>query len=203
FLAEAGSLAIVGAASGAVFGVGAAYAFARFSGWDFVSAPASLPLGMGTASSTGSFFGCAVRMLIVALGLAASSPVARAGDEPLPSRPTMRYQAPAVLGEGVVDSTLTDAVFLGLRANRGIRSAYSTRVAQKFDSRVAEDFFSPKLLVTGQITGNRKQDERSRQGLSSSAATMVGEFGTRFGSGWTSQLSNANRAGGFRDDGVT
>lgn len=106
----------------------------------------------------------AARMLIVALGLAALSPVARAGDEPLPSRPAMRYQAPAVLGEGVVDLTLTDAVFLGLRANRGIRSAYLTRVAQKFDLRVAEDFFSPKLLVTGQITGNRNQDDRSRQG---------------------------------------
>lgn len=91
----------------------------------------------------------AVRMLIVALGLAALSPVARAGDEPLPSRPTMRYQAPAVLGEGVVDLTLTDAVFLGLRANRGIRSAYLTRVAQKFDLRVAEDFFRPSFSSPG------------------------------------------------------
>lgn len=145
----------------------------------------------------------AARMLIVALGLAALSPVARAGDEPLPSRPTMPYQAPAVVGQGVVDLTLTDAVFLGLRANRGIRSAYLTRVAQKFDLRVAEDFFSPKLLVTGQITGNRNQDDRSRQGVLSPAATMVGEFGTRFSLGWTSQLSKANRAGGFRDDGVT
>ncbi|MCH4587912.1 TolC family protein, partial [Achromobacter xylosoxidans] len=81
----------------------------------------------------------AARMLVVALGLATLSPVARAGDEPLPSRPTMPYQAPAVLGDGVVDLTLTDAVFLGLRANRGIRSAYLTRVAQKFDLRVAED----------------------------------------------------------------
>lgn len=57
FLAEAGLLAMVGAALGAVFGVGAAYAFARYSGWDFVLAPASLPLGMGTALLTGLFFG--------------------------------------------------------------------------------------------------------------------------------------------------
>ncbi|CUJ76276.1 type I secretion outer membrane protein%2C TolC family [Achromobacter sp. 2789STDY5608621] len=142
-------------------------------------------------------------MLLVALGVATLPPVTRAGNEPLPSRPTMPYQAPAVPGEGLVDLTLTDAVFLGLRGNRGIRSAYLTRLAQKFDLRVAEDYFSPKLLVTGQITGNRTQDDRSRQGLLSPAATMVGEFGTRLSLGWTSQLSNANRAGGFRDDGIT
>lgn len=142
-------------------------------------------------------------MLLVALGVATPPPVTRAGNEPLPFRPTMPYQAPAAPGEGVVDLTLTDAVFLGLRGNRGIRSAYLTRLAQKFDLRVAEDYFSPKLLVTGQITGNRTQDDSSRQGLLSPAATMVGEFGTRLSLGWASQLSNANRAGGFRDDGIT
>ncbi|EGP45574.1 ABC transporter permease [Achromobacter insuavis] len=57
FLAEAGLLALAGAALGAVFGVGAAYAFARFSDWQFVLAPASLPLGMGTSLLTGLFFG--------------------------------------------------------------------------------------------------------------------------------------------------
>lgn len=57
FLVEAGLLAIAGAALGAVFGVGAAYAFTRFSGWVFVLAPASLPLGMGTSLLTGVFFG--------------------------------------------------------------------------------------------------------------------------------------------------
>ena len=57
FLAEAGLLALAGAALGAIFGVGAAYAFARFSDWRFVLAPASLPLGMGTSLLTGLFFG--------------------------------------------------------------------------------------------------------------------------------------------------
>lgn len=57
FLAEAGLLAIVGAALGAVSGVGVAYAFTRFSSWAFVLAPASLPLGMGTSLLTGLFFG--------------------------------------------------------------------------------------------------------------------------------------------------
>lgn len=57
FLVEAGLLAIVGAALGAVSGVGVAYAFTRFSSWAFVLAPASLPLGMGTSLLTGLFFG--------------------------------------------------------------------------------------------------------------------------------------------------
>lgn len=45
--------------------------------------------------------------------------------------------------------TLADAVFLGLRDNRAIRSAYIDRIAQKFDLRVAEDRFSPQLGVSG------------------------------------------------------
>lgn len=143
------------------------------------------------------------RMLIVALGVATLLPVARADNDPPRSRPTMSHQAPVPRGEGVVSLTVTDAVFLGLRGNRSIRSAYLTRLAQKFDLRVAEDYFSPKLLVTGKVAGNRNQDDRSRQGLFSPEATMVGAFGTRLSLGWTRQLSNASRAGGFRDDGVT
>ena len=87
------------------------------------------------------------RMLIVALGVATLLPVARADNDPPRSRPTMSHQAPVPRGEGVVSLTVTDAVVLGLRGNRSIRSAYLTRLAQKFDLRVAEDYFSPKLLV--------------------------------------------------------
>lgn len=47
--------------------------------------------------------------------------------------------------------TLEDAVFLGLRNNRTIRSAYIDRVSQKFGLRVAEDRFNPQFGVSGNV----------------------------------------------------
>lgn len=51
------------------------------------------------------------------------------------------------LNAQVTSLTLGDAVYLGLRNNPAIRSAYLQRVAQKFDLRVAEDAFNPKLTL--------------------------------------------------------
>jgi len=57
FLLEAAMLSVVGAVFGAVFGLIAAYAFARFSDWTFSIAPLSLPLGVLSSLMVGLFFG--------------------------------------------------------------------------------------------------------------------------------------------------
>ncbi|MGC5698895.1 ABC transporter permease [Pseudomonas sp. NFXW11] len=57
FLLEAVTLTAVGALSGAVLGLGAAYVYARVSGWGFSLASASLPLGVGSTLLIGLFFG--------------------------------------------------------------------------------------------------------------------------------------------------
>ncbi|PWB33815.1 ABC transporter permease [Pseudomonas sp. SDI] len=57
FLAEAVVLSGSGAVLGAMLGLGVARLFVGFSGWAFTWAPASLPLGLGSALLTGVFFG--------------------------------------------------------------------------------------------------------------------------------------------------
>ena len=53
--------------------------------------------------------------------------------------------APAV---DEVKYTLSDCIALTMKENRTIRNAYLSRVSQKYDLRVAEDKFTPKLVVT-------------------------------------------------------
>ena len=55
---------------------------------------------------------------------------------------------PAAAGPKVPLS-LADAVFIGLRDNRIVKSAYITRVAEKFDLFVARARFRPTALLTG------------------------------------------------------
>ena len=43
---------------------------------------------------------------------------------------------------------VSDAIFLALRENRSIKSAYLNRVAQKYSLAVAEDQFNPDLFIT-------------------------------------------------------
>ncbi|NWD77751.1 ABC transporter permease [Pseudomonas gingeri] len=57
FLLEAVTLTAVGAVSGALLGMGAAYVYARISGWQFSLAVLSLPLGVGSTLLVGLFFG--------------------------------------------------------------------------------------------------------------------------------------------------
>jgi outer membrane protein TolC len=99
--------------------------------------------------------------------------------------------------------TLADAVYLGLRNNRSIRSAYLERVAQKFDLRVAEDLFTPKLVLRGDYRGERNESDGSRNRQLSPTTTLLGEFGTRLSLSWDSQLTNSNNDGRTRSDGAT
>lgn len=101
-----------------------------------------------------------------------------------------------------IDLTLSDAIYLGLRDNRAIRSAYLDRVAQKFDLRVAEDRFTPKLVLSGNYLSTRNQDDRYRQGNLTPTSTLLTPYGTRVSLGWTYQHTDANLAGLSHNDGA-
>lgn len=58
-----------------------------------------------------------------------------------------------------VPVALVEAVAIGLRSNRGIRSAYLERVAQKFDLRVAESRFFPRLDIAAGVNVEQFGDE--------------------------------------------
>lgn len=143
----------------------------------------------------------ALRLCLVAM-LLLHAP-ARSYQIASPSQATMRTPPSFASSSQIIDLTLTEAVFLGLRGNRSIRSAYLDRIAQKYDLRVAEDYFSPKLVLAGRYVAARNQDDRYRQGQVAPVTTKIGEIGTRFSLSWTNQLQNADRAGRFRNDGVT
>ncbi len=119
-----------------------------------------------------------------------------------PTQPAMPGKAVS-LNAQTIDLTLGDAVFLGLRDNRAIRSAYLERIAQKFDLRVEEDRFTPKLVLSGRHLANRNQDDRYRQSEVIPQATLLGEYGTQFSLSWSNQLTQADRAGRTRNDGAT
>ena len=63
--------------------------------------------------------------------------------------------------------TLPDAVLIGLRKNRAIRSEYLQRIADKFALYIAEDTFNPKSSLTAAVT-------RARQGGVTSTTYSLG-----------------------------
>ncbi|EPL15937.1 TolC family protein [Pseudomonas sp. CF161] len=136
-----------------------------------------------------------------------TSPLLAATEPSMASQaaaPSLRNaQARSVLlSQQMTDLTLGDAVYLGLRNNRGIRSAYLQRVAQKFDLRVAEDAFNPKLLLNGNYRTAQGTTDRSRNATVAPTTSLLGEYGTRLSMAWTQQLNTADRAGRYRSDGL-
>ena len=142
------------------------------------------------------------KLVTIALLTGLCSP-AWATDTLEPSRATMPGKLSASLNDQVVDLGLTDAVFLGLRDNRAIRSAFLQRVAQKFDLRVAEDQFTPKLMLSGRSLMGRNQDDRYRTSEVAPTTTMLSELGTRFSLSWTNRLNQADRTGRYQSNGLT
>ena len=122
---------------------------------------------------------------------------------PIPT-PRPDYVAGAVIQQPRINRTtltgtqltLADAVFLGLRNNRGIKSAYIDRIAQKFDLRVAEDRFNPRFSVSGQASRQRIGNVVSTTVDVSPGVSMLTRTGAKFDFAW-------NTSGSSGDDGRT
>ncbi|TWC65617.1 outer membrane protein TolC [Pseudomonas sp. SJZ103] len=119
-----------------------------------------------------------------------------------PSTTRSGYDRGVSLNAQVTTMTLGDAVYLGLRNNPAIRSAYLQRVAQKFDLRVAEDVFNPKLTLNSYYRSTRGSQDSARNANVAPATSLLSEYGTRLSMAWTQQLNNADRAGRYRSDGL-
>lgn len=118
---------------------------------------------------------------------------------------TGQGHAPAIIAlhnTGKINLTLSDAIYLGLRDNWTIRSAYLDRIAEKFDLRVAEDRFTPKLELAGGYISARNQADRYRQGNLKPISTLLTPWGTRVSLGWTYNHHQANVVGLSRNDGA-
>ncbi|KMW74371.1 membrane protein [Photorhabdus luminescens subsp. luminescens] len=140
--------------------------------------------------------------IIIALMITISAKQALA-EQLNPSQATMPTTNTISLNQQTIGLTLSDAIYLGLRNNRLIRSAYLDRIAQKFDLRVAEDRFTPKLLINSRYIAARNQSDRYRQSEITPTSTLLGEYGTRFSLSWTNRTTWADNAGRSRNDGVS
>ena len=145
--------------------------------------------------------------IFVALMLMAPVLVQAEMDGLRPSAATRRSQPSSTIASSsfnaeTIELTLSDAIYLGLRDNRSIRSAYLDRVAQKFDLRVAEDRFTPKLMLSGSYLSNRNQNDRYRQGSVTPLTTLQTPYGARVSLGWTYRYTQADQAGLSRNDGA-
>lgn len=93
----------------------------------------------------------------------AATPAKRVSTEP----------AAPVAPEGPrIELTLPDAVSLALRDNRNIKSAYLQRIVQKFDLRVAEDRFSPRLTLASSVLTRRSNGTISNTADMTPVVTM-------------------------------
>ncbi len=87
--------------------------------------------------------------------------------------------------------SLSDAVFLALRKNPAIRSAYVERVAQKYDLRVAEDVFTPHATLSGNASYGTNQGVGSSNVSLSPNVTVLTPIGTQFNFSWDNDLTTS------------
>ena len=108
----------------------------------------------------------------------------------------------SLLSEQSVDLSLAEAVSLGLRRNYNIRSLKLQRLREKFDLRVAQDMFNPKLKLRGTHTVSRSSTNRGRSTELAPTVNLLGEYGTSVEFGWKQQLNASKNAGDLSSDGL-
>ena len=88
--------------------------------------------------------------------------------------------------------TLADAIFLALRENRTVKSAYIDRIAEKFDLRVAEDRFAPQFEISGGVARQRIGDVRSTVVDVSPGVSLQTTTGATFEFAWVNEATANN-----------
>lgn len=83
-----------------------------------------------------------------------------------------------------VPVALVEAVAIGLRSNRAIRSAYLERVAQKFDLTVAESRFLPRLDIAASINVQEFGGESETSTRLSPSVSWLAPTGANVGFVW-------------------
>jgi outer membrane protein TolC len=90
--------------------------------------------------------------------------------------------------------SLSDAVFLALRKNPAIRSAYVQRVAQKYDLRVAEDIFTPHASLSSSGTYGSTQGASTIDASVTPNVSILTPIGTQFNFSWDGGLTTSGSA---------
>lgn len=132
-----------------------------------------------------------VLVLILAVSISAGSASSAPALSPVASPPPPR----PVANGSLVPLTLTDAVALGLRENRTIRSAYLERVAQRFDLVVARSAFLPRVNIIAGVSRDRTGDFATHTTTLAPTGTWLLPSGALVAFSWA---RSTIRAGGAR-----
>jgi outer membrane protein TolC len=92
--------------------------------------------------------------------------------------------------QGSAALSLPEAVYLGLRNNRTIRSDYLQRVADRFSLRVAENAFTPRLDIGTAVGRSRVVGTNTTQGSIGPVVTWDAPTGARLTFGWLAGQTN-------------
>lgn len=142
-------------------------------------------------------------LMLTPIGSAAS------GKVPIPIPRPVQTDTPSDVSQGdrsaSTDSALfsgtrlplEDAVFLGLRANRTIRSAYIDRISQKFGLRVADDRFNPQFGISGNVSHQRIAGVDATTLEVSPGVSLLTKTGAAIDFAWNTTASWQDPANGF------
>ena len=92
--------------------------------------------------------------------------------------------------------SLAECIATAVRENRTIKNAYLDRIVQKYDLRVAEDKFTPKLLLTPGIQVSGGSDPTLTTAITSFSGTVTEQFptGAAITMGANHDVTNTERA---------
>lgn len=76
------------------------------------------------------------------------------------------------------EMSLADCIRVAVRENRTIKSAYLDRIAQKYELRVAEDIFTPKMTVAADLQYSKSSADSSETAGAGFASTVTELFPT-------------------------
>lgn len=99
--------------------------------------------------------------------------------------------------------SLADAVFIGLRDNRAVRSAYIARAAEKFDLSVARARFQPVGELAASEEATRQGDADSRLTTLAPSAYWLVPTGAEFRFGWSRRTERGGAGGGLSTETAT
>ncbi|MDR3507323.1 MAG: TolC family protein [Caulobacteraceae bacterium] len=103
-----------------------------------------------------------------------------------PHPPVASPPAPAPTAQGPrLEISLADAVFIGLRDNRTVKSAYVARVSQKYDLFVSEQRFHPTALLTASTQTDRQGHTTSSTLNLNPTVSWLAPTGAQFQFGWS------------------
>ncbi|HXU98906.1 MAG TPA: TolC family protein [Caulobacteraceae bacterium] len=115
------------------------------------------------------------------MSLAGATVKAQSVKPPVASPPA---PTPSAIGPRLALS-LADAVFIGLRDNRAVKSAYIDRVSQKFDLFVAEARFRPTAVLNASVEATRQGGMSGTSYTLTPTATWLVPTGAQFQFSWS------------------